>query len=345
MALCKKWWDLDSAGVCHMGLQKAALPAPISAVRESSPLEWGFFADALEKSSVLKLYLDLTSSHRLYLEGKFFLQIYFRDRCGVRSWHIWHTVKASYNARRLWNMASELLQAVRVAWESSSFLSQSWSFTHSPACCLCHLWSMVKNMAFGANHAEQRFLLLWACLLLSVLCTQVLEQSWQLGEKWAGWEEPGCSTNTIRGECFSPAALPVLTGAGICWIQVSQFHWSSVDVLAAGSLSHTPCCCKWVLSSCRDFSACLGTLLLLLSALGSSCGTSENLSRHLLQLYSMKALNQAPFPFGCTGNRVNRSAGIRPQNCWTQLSWKAENPFQIWRKAAYLSSSAAKQSI
>lgn len=204
---------------------------------------------------------------------------------------------------------------------------------------------MVKNPASGAYHAEQRFLLLWTCLLFSVLCTQVLEQLWQLGKKWAGFEEPGCSTDTMRGECSSPAALPVLTGRGICWIQMSQFHWSSVDVLDTGSLSHTPRCCKWVLSSCRDFSACLGTLLLLMSVLGSSLGMSENLTRHLLQLYSLKALSQSPFPFGCIGNRVNRSEGIRPQNCWTYLSWKAENPFQIWRKAASLSSSIARQSL
>lgn len=50
MALSKKWWDLDSAGACHMGLQKAALAAPISAVRESFPSERGFFTVAPEKS-------------------------------------------------------------------------------------------------------------------------------------------------------------------------------------------------------------------------------------------------------------------------------------------------------
>lgn len=41
---------------------------------------------------------------------------------------------------------------------------------------------MVQNLAFGAYHAEQRFLLLCVCSLFPVLCTLVLEQAWQLEE-------------------------------------------------------------------------------------------------------------------------------------------------------------------
>lgn len=64
------------------------------------------------------------------------------------------TVKAPYTARRSQWMPSPLLQAMRIVLEVSSFLSQSWYFTRSPACCFT---SALQNLAFGAYLAEQRF--------------------------------------------------------------------------------------------------------------------------------------------------------------------------------------------
>lgn len=154
-------------------------------------------------------------------------------------------------------MLSPLLQSVRTVLEVSSLLSQSWSFTCSPTCCLhqlCDWWCRIWPL--GLILLSKGLVLLCVRSLFPVLCTPVSEQLWQLGEKWAQWKQPCCGMGTTWGMWSRSAALGVLAGAGFCWNLLDpgvSVPLKFGGVLAPGSQSHAPCCYKWDLVATEIF--------------------------------------------------------------------------------------------